>query len=224
MNFATTKNMSAIQNVAELNRNGVFYLANGDASSALKTFKQALVQMGAVVNSGDQLPMVEQSSDAAATASVEVTGLKDTYLYIFNRAFLLSSEMCVEDLTWANACLVFNLALAFQQRGMMRGEADKLQKAHRIYEMAAKLAVAAAQQGASNHSILIMAAMNNQAHICYTVGHYEQSRAHLMRIPQFAQIDATAAFATKGAFKPEDLDEIFLNVAIMQPPSTAATA
>jgi hypothetical protein len=150
---------------------------------------------------------------------VEVPGLEDTF-FVFNRALVLdSSPFNGVGLAFANAAILFNLALTFHQRGRTFCEAVKLQRAMHLYELAASLIVdVSSPQGA-----LVIAALNNQAHIHRELCQFKEACDVLEEVCDLAEHVPNSS--SSDAFGAELFGEIFLNVTISsQIPCTAASA
>ncbi|CAB9508039.1 expressed unknown protein [Seminavis robusta] len=200
-----------IQQIVNMNNSGVSFLAAGDSLNALKSFKSALVLMGRAGEDDDFM----RADTIVFGPSVQVVGLEDPYFYVYNQALLLDAS--ATDLTWANSCVLFNLALAFHHKGLTSCDATKLQKALRMYDLTAQLIFEADPSATA----LAIAALNNQASVFYSLGDYPRAQERLDSVRQAADL---LPASSASPLEPVCLDEIFLNVAIVRPPAMAPCA
>lgn len=211
-----------LQEACQLNNSGASFLASGNAGSAVKALKSALVIMESISrDDAREDPIKSHLASDATQATVEIPGLDDPF-FIYNRALLLDTTSIQEmDLAFSNAVVLFNLSLTFHQRGKTCCQEAKLQHALRFYELSANLV----SNSSSNCSAaLVMAALNNQAQICYNLCHYNVATHVLNQVRELAQ-EVSAPQDTSSPFSQEVLDQIYLNVlTISHPPTTASSA
>lgn len=210
-----------LQEIARLNNQGAACLASGDDSNAIKAFKSCLALMQDIAGTADLSLFSSQMS--SAFTSVEVPGLTDEvfYLYIYNRALFLKASPYGPDLSDANAIVLFNLAMVFHQRGMLCGQEVKLHKAVHLYDFCTKLI----EGTTSSMGALVMAALNNQAQIHFSLCNYLKSVEMAERIRLVSEHVQFPSPNMTSAFEQHHFDEIYLNLLIFtQPPNTAASA
>lgn len=226
---STCNHLECLQEIARLNNEGARYLASNVANDGVKALKSALVIMGGIADTVDMMMDCESESQKSndCCPSLEVPGLEDVF-FIYNRAVLLDPSE-TSDLSATNAIILFNLALAFHQRGLLCGQEAKLGKAVHLYDLCTKLVY----DVSSSLGPLILAALNNQAQIYYSMGDYAKVEEQLQVIRSVAEYvtmprentrSSSNTNVNKPAFEQRHFEEIYLNVAITQPPTTAASA
>lgn len=216
-----SQQLELLHEACRFNNAGAAFLASNDGGSAVQMLKKALVIMERLSREeeSEDLIMTQAPKEAMHYPFVEVPGLEDTF-FVFNRALVLdSSPSDGVDLAFANAAILFNLALAFHQRGRTFCQATKLQRAIHLYELAARLvADVSSTQGA-----LAIAALNNQAHIHRELCEFKEACIVLEEVCVLAEHVPNSS--SSDAFGAELFGEIFLNVTMSsQIPSTAASA
>ena len=196
--------------IVNLNNAGVSALAASHEAIALRTFKSALTMMGSAPDIG-MLDMMDCVSPASP-----LCGLQDPYFYVYNRPFLLgpSGQTAIPLI---HACLMFNLGLTFHHRGHQCGDSSKLVKALRLYDLAAQVVL----ESSPSFAAIALAALNDQAHIYHCFADYAQSQERLERVRECADL-----VLDEGSVPvlQSDLNEIWLNVAIVRPPTLAPCA
>jgi len=222
--------LERLQHACTLNNAGASLLAANDPSKAVKALKNALVVMEGLSKEESSEDFVMSDATAAKydhCLSLKVPSLEDTF-FIFNRAILLDAASIDIDLAFSNAAILFNLALTFHMGGKARCQAPKLQRAVHLYGLSIKLLDAMPVCGAS--SALALAALNNQAQIQSDLFQFEASQECLEQVRELLQYIPMPepATAQDSTFLPlvtgEDMDEIYLNVAISAFPMTAPSA
>ena len=204
----------SVQQIISFNNAAASCLASGDASSSLKTLKKAMAAISEHEEAGDM--EMDYSMESSMCSSVEITSMEDPSFYIFNRALLLDAST---DMAFANAALLFNMALTVHQRGLQPGESDKLAKALRLYNLAIQLATTLGLRA----GMLVTASLNNQASIHFSLGEYSSSQEYLKLVPDAANAALSAA-QPQSLVDQAAMEEIFLNVSIIQTPTAAPCA
>lgn len=217
--------IETLQQALCLNNNGVAYLAQGDAASALRSLARSLTIINEFVARSEagletgnpigvpcpmmpyRLPMFPQSE----------------LFYVHNQAMVLRSP---DDPQWLQDCdvcsttavVLFNMALAFHCDAMSGNEA-RLRKASFMYEECTKLLEEGNDFALVHLNVLLLAAANNQAALYYQLQDYEQTVNYLK-----AARDAYVPIAT--AIDGEKfVDEILLNfTTLSMRPTVAASA
>lgn len=224
--------MERIQEACRLNNIGAMHLSCQDAGTAVKAFKTALAIMEEVASDESSANLCCQSQDmmpaTAGCPSVVVPGLEDDF-FIYNRALLLDASIVNSaaniDLPFANAIILFNLALTFQQRGKACGDTAKLQKAVYLYQVASKLIT---NMASTCSGALALAALNNRAQILYSMGEYAQARSLLDEMSSLVKIVPSPVDDGHGnansTFARYHFDEFFLNATTAQAPTAAPSA
>lgn len=208
---------SRIHEASRTNSEGVACLASGDALNAVKSFRAALSIMEEVAQCVESVELAH--SQAHNCPSVEIA-LDDPVMFIYNRAIVLDGS-CETDLAFANAVILFNLGLTFHQRGKLRNDASKLQKAVYLYGVSSKLIT----NTASSSGALVLAALNNQAQILFSLGDYVNAKDTLEQMRSIAHSVPVPTDDRKcNTFARYHFDEFFLNVAVTEPPHTAPMA
>lgn len=210
----------SIKQIIDLNNAAAFFLSSGDVSASLNTLKKAMATVSVHEQAADAAMDMEvdvnYTVETGICQSLEIASLEDRYFYLFNRAPILDSS---SDLAFANAALLFNMALTVHQRGLQVGEFKTLSKALRLYGLAIQLATLLGPRG----SILVMAALNNEASIYYCFGDYQTSHECLKLVPDAAST-ALSAIESQSPVDQAAMEEILLNVSIIQAPTIAACA
>jgi hypothetical protein len=144
--------------------------------------------------------------------------------YVFNKALTFDVPQEEVDLGFFNAVIMFNLALSFHQHGLVFGQEDKLRKSIHIYGLCAKLLEGDATASSGS---LMLAAINNKAQVYFTLSEYDQARQELDQLKTCAESVVKMmdnSTSETSPFQPRDIDEFFLNIALMQPPTAAPMA
>ena len=224
-----------------LNNNGVDYLFANDECAAIRTFKQALSIMEFISNddSSEQL-ILPEANHAIGCPWVEIPALQDSAFFIYNRAILFeppSSSSREVDLLFANAAIMFNLALTYHHYGQKCHQVPLLRRAGFMYGRVIQLVAYIAHSANNPTSItsaLAVVAMNNQAQIlhCDLVCEYSNCRALLERVRVLSERitsllpegpQATSSVSAE-LFDKRQFDEIYLNVALVRAPTAAPSA
>jgi len=218
--------MEQLQEAARLNSVGASRLASNDRSGAVAILKTAIQIMDTI----SRAPEVEghirsnQEQVAGALDMPESCAVMDDTFFVYNRPLLFQVSPQALDLGFYNAVLMFNLALAFHQEAVHRGQAAKFQKAANLYHLCYNLLAgdATACSGA-----LILAAMNNATHAYLKIGAYDKFREGLQDLEQHAAYYAALQSSPLDAAAPFDakhFEEFFLNITLAQEPTAAPCA
>ncbi|CAB9522817.1 expressed unknown protein [Seminavis robusta] len=204
-----------LQQIAHLNKVGVSCLASGSGADAVRAFKQALGVMAQVTQHPESSQLFQ--SRIHACSPVPIHGMKTPfYLYSNGLVFEASTDI---DIAFVNSVILFNLALAFHQRGLQCGREQALRKALSLYDLSTQLiSDLSACSGA-----LLLVALNNSAQIQFELGEYQCSCETLQMLEGEA-VHLPLADCSSAVLGQEHIDQIFLNVALTKPPMTAASA
>lgn len=210
------------QEVCRLNNDGATFLAYNDAPSAGRALKASLLimqQISRAESNGEQA--MEVDTESHGCPQLEVPALCDTF-YVYNRALLLDpSHFKGADeshLRASNAVILFNMALAFHLQGKARCQEERLRRAACFYGLAATIV----QNSSKLAGGLVVAALNNQAQIYQELFEFEHSRRlldHICELPEHILVEVADSFFEEG-----QLEDIYLNVSIVQAPTTAPSA
>ncbi|CAB9516447.1 expressed unknown protein [Seminavis robusta] len=222
-----TNQMELIQHACSLNNAGAAYMASNNGGQGVKFLKKALIIMEGISREEESDIIMAPSDGIAHFPFVEIPGLEedeDTF-YVYNRALVLDppSDVSMTDLVFLNASILFNLALAFHQHGKVRCQEPMLRKAINLYDLAARLI----EDLSSSYGALVVAALNNQAHIHRELCNFQDAsqllqQVHFLsgQVPEPPMEDSSSSAFTAALF-----DEIFLNITMAaQIPTTAASA
>jgi hypothetical protein len=219
MSMSMSNHFDSLREISRLNNDGARYLASNLAGEAVKALKGALMIMGKIANDDDDMMEDSEDNEINDCPSLDVPGLDGSF-FIYNRALFLEVQPSGVDLTATNAVILFNLALAFHQRGLTCGHQAKLSKALHLYDLCTKLI----GDISSRLGPLALAALNNQAQIYYSICDYARTEEMLSNIRSVAEYVPMPSPSGKSAFEERHFEEIYLNVAITQTPTTAASA
>lgn len=210
-----------LQEAARLNYSGASLLASNNAAGAIKVFKAALQIMQVLTTAPEASEEAIRSNKEQRCSAFELSGFVDCF-YVFDKALLFDVSQHV-DLGFANAIIMFNMALCFHQHGLRLSQETKLRKALNIYELCIQLI---ANDKTVSSGSLLLAAMNNQAHVHYALSDYHQARQGLDQLQICAEsiICMSGTQTESSAFSARDFDEFFLNIALTQPPTVAPSA
>lgn len=185
---ALTRNVPA----AVLNNSAIAYLQSGRTAEAMELLQIALSNLrDQFVENPDpawegqcgEVPPEEVEDDqimesshmaeqcAKPSCSINVVGCVPiwlqhdaSFLTLYDRALLVDTTTPCEDDELLSAVILFNMALLHHSRGLLEcGEADYLDRANRLYEIA--LDILEKQEGHNANILLLMAVLNNIAHI-----------------------------------------------------------
>lgn len=211
-----------LQQVADLNLTGANLLAKNDAGSAVKAFKAALEIMQRLAMEPEVSEQMILSNKEQLCSAVELPLWCNTF-YIFNKALIFNVSQQI-DLGFCNAAIMFNLALALHQYGLKCNKEDKLRKAIHIYSLCCKLV---GDDKTVSSGFLLLSCMNNKAQIQYNLAEYAQARHGLDELRACADLVVAKSVGSaneSSPFQPQVLDEMFLNVTLTEPPTTAPMA
>lgn len=199
-----------LQQIAQLNKVGVQCLASGNGGDAVKVFKNALAHMGYVTQhpSSDDLFQCK-----AQNCSSHPIGNMESSYYLYSSGFVFEAGVEV-DIAFCNAVILFNLALAFHQRGIQHGQEARLRKAVSFYDLSTQLI----SELSASSGALLLAALNNSAQIQFELGQYDVACETL------ELLQGEAVNVPPGVLEQEDVDQFFLNAALTRPPTVAACA
>jgi hypothetical protein len=207
--------LDLLHHIAHLNKVGVSHLASGCGGEALKAFKEALVIMRKATEHPDSEELFMSKVQTCSTQ--DINGL-DSSFYLYNNAFLFEATAGL-DIAFANAIVLFNLAIAFHQRGMSTGEEPKLRRALSLYDLSTQLI----SEVTPYSGALLMAALNNAAQIQFGLADY-QGACETLAMLQSEATHLPLSECSPDILGEEHLDQIFLNVALTKPPTAAASA
>ena len=225
--------MELLHEACQLNNAGAALLGSNKGSSAVHMLKKALVIMERLSRdegSEDLIMMTTEEASAETEAIhqpfVEVPRMQDTF-FVYNRALVLTDGNGISvDLAFSNATILFNLALAFHQRGWAFCEEAKLRRAIHLYDLVVRLV--SHSDSSARHGTLAIVALNNQAHVHRELCEFQEACLILDEVFTVAEHvlpSQESPLSSSDAFGSALLDEIFLNATISsQMPSTAASA
>ena len=176
---------------AELNNSAIAYLQSGRAEEAMVLLQIALSKLRDQFverrdpeseRTGEDTPIEEDDDDQSMKSddesdpcpkptssisvfsSVPVWIQQDTScLTFYDRALLVDINTPFEDNELLSAVILFNMALLHHSRGLEFGKSDFLERASHLYQIA--LDILQKQKSANGNYLIIMALLNNMAHI-----------------------------------------------------------
>lgn len=218
-----------LEEALKLNNDGVAYLVAKDTRGAANAFRKAIDIMK-MISSDDLcgallLEHAPEDKSGGLVVGLEIHGLDQDSLFIFNRAIVLSTSVGEVDFLMANVAIVFNMALTYHQEAHGTDNIVNLENAALLYSMAVNL-LANSTRDVFAAWALTVAALNNQAHIKKCVLDYKSSRelfevirTLLLQVPDTSLVSSSA-----GLFPHQVFDEIYLNVEIFDAPAVAPMA
>jgi hypothetical protein len=240
--------MNALDQVIQLNNEGVNLLSAGADRQAVMTltrsltFVQQLSEPKALpVPNNPAVPSnslgSSESSDrftnagpfscgervTALPSQAPLVNLQDSCYFIYNKAVTISpdAQRDASSTPVFSACVIFNLALAYHRRGMNQKSQNKnanIEKAERLYEMICKLV-----QGSMSDDTAVfvgMVAINNLSYIHYQQRRYQQTKEEL----DWLSFIILQAGSKPSMLSNDDLTLLLLNVLLMTPPKCAGAA
>jgi len=242
-----TGTMERLQEVTHLNATGVQALIKGDGGNALRAFKGALAIMDRVAQDPSYDDDLFENTEQFCI-SQPIVGLQEcnhgnvsndnvnNTFFLYGKAIVFHASAKM-DIRFANAALLFNLALTFHQGGLMASsrmghQQAKLQKAVSLYNLSIQVIQDDAAHASPAASAIFMAALNNSAHIQYEMCDYEASTATLkmleweayQQVSSVVQEQQQPSYCSSKLLENEDMDQLLLNVVCVKRPSTAASA
>jgi len=208
--------LSNFSEIASLNNFGVSALAKGNDGLAIKSFKAAMLPMRDAIVDSEYMDITFESKDHQVSGFLPIDSFGCSSFYIYRNGLLLNATEDT-DLIFCNSLILFNLALAFHQRGARCGHEAHLRKAQNVYSLCLELA----NGGIPCLSALRIAILNNSAHIQFELADYESASETLNSLHQ----EVSRVFSSdQTIFEQMHMDEIYLNVLLSTPPITAACA
>lgn len=212
INYVVTMSecLEYLQQIAHLNKVGVSCLATGRRGEAVKAFTNALVVLSRVTHhpSSDELFQYKVQQ-----CSMQPIGGMEKSFYLYSNAFVFEASM-EADIAFCSGLILFNLALAFHQKGIQSGQEARLRKALSLYDLATQLI----SEISASTGALLLAALNNSAQVQFELGDYHVACETL------ELLQGEAMHVPSGILEQEHIDQFFLNVALTRPPTTAASA
>ena len=209
---------STLQEIARLNNFGVSYLAMGEGSQAVKAFKDALTIVSNFSEQKDDVSMcMFQKKQHCVSRSQAVTGLDGTFFVYSNGLLIDASEDM--DIVFMNCIILFNLALAFHQRGMVYGQEAKLRKALTLYDLCMQLTSGDSPCSAA----LLLVSLNNSAQIHFELADYEYAAEALEVLYQESET-VSLSDCPPALLDQRHVEQFSLNVLLTVRPTTAACA
>ena len=202
--------------IARLNQAGVAYLAVGERDHAVKAFTAALGIMSKVTQEPSSM-QIFQSTHHQISGSQAISGL-DTSFYVYNNGLIFDASEDM-DIVFSNSIILFNLALAFHQRGIMCGQEVKLRKALSMYDLCLQLIIELSPCSAA----LLLAALNNSAQIHFELADY-QCASETLDALYGESAHVFLSECPPALLEQYHIDQFLLNVSLAKPPTTAACA
>ena len=207
--------LDLLDQIAQLNKIGVLSLASGSEGEALKAFKQALVTMGQLTQHPES--EVHFMSKVQTCTTQPLQGLNSSF-YLYNKAFVFEGNLQL-DIAYANALILFNLAITFHQRGISQRDESKLRRALSLYDLSIQLI----SELSPYSGALLVAALNNSAQIQYGLGDY-QGACETLELLENEAVHLPLSACSQDVLGEEQIEQIFLNIALTMPPTVAASA
>lgn len=224
-------NITRIQSVARLNREGASYLVAGELDTALGIFLHALETLthtdGFHAAPDIALAFWEKSfpfdrtaaQPNAQTASLLANTNKDDGSY-----FVYSNPLVFHpDIAFATDCTIncsavvlFNMALAFHQKGRL-ADSRALLRGRKLYDMSLQMvAKMSCQMACSN---IRVAAINNKAHI-----HFECSDVRDAKTTLHNLLVILSSKHTKPPFEDLEIEKFYMNILFLNATTMAGAA
>lgn len=212
--------LSTLEEIARLNNAGVSYLAMGAGGQAVRAFKAALTIVSSISQRNHDASMTFfQNKQHCISRSQAVPGLNATFFVYSNGLLIDPSEDT--DIVFSNSLILFNLALAFHQRGMVYNQEDKLRKALSLYELCMQLM---SESELSPCSVaLLLIALNNSAQILFELADYENAAVALEMLYQ-ESVHVSLLDCPPAMLEQHHIEEFYLNVLLTIRPTAAACA
>jgi hypothetical protein len=213
--------MESIEQIIQMNNEGVSLLGTGDDQQAVSVFTTSLLALQRLIGTSENAPLSkvpEYSVDfaAAVPAKNALQHLEGSSYFIYNRplSITLSSNA---DIQLYSACTILNLAMAYHRQAKKTCNQTCLTKAESMYEMI--ITLLKSRMDDTSLSVRIIA-VNNLSEIHYENGRFEQSREELQWLSSIIHHGGTKL----DFFDQSDLNRLLLNVLILLTPPQAAGA
>jgi tetratricopeptide (TPR) repeat protein len=209
---------------AHLGQEGGEALSRGDGNQACQKFKASLEILENVSVA------IEQETDPKDAVQVlsntltpyAIPNLCSGDFFVCNKALIFDVTDCqaVNSVNVALLTLVtlYNMALAYHQRGMSTGSTKMFQFAYRIYDQCLQLCAVLPENELTDVDVLSIMILNNVAHVYQCAGEYNKAMDTLQRMNAFAHCSSPSLQNL------EFFDEILLNIMVGKSPRAAACA
>jgi hypothetical protein len=217
--------MDSIEQIIDLNNQGVNLLGHGDDQQAVSVFTTSLLALQRLIGVYQQACTPKGMEDeileaTAVPAQCALQHLEGSSYFIYNKPLAMNkiSTHQSSDLQLYSACTILNLALAYHRQAKRTCNQACLQKAEAMYDMIATLLRSRMDDTAL---FVRMISVNNLSEIHYEQGKYDQTREELQWLSNIIhQGGSKLDFFNQG-----DLNLLLLNVlALLTPPQAAAAA
>jgi hypothetical protein len=158
-----------IQQLMELNNQGVRFLEQENTSAAIALFQQGIAHLDEdTLSSFDRI--IASGPKTRIHANNAIASLCDESIFVFNKAIVLDTEQegnngdNVKGSLLYVAVLVFNFALALHLKGKLAGQAKLFRKASKLYGSVLEMILQDRHQD-DRYRYLAILALNNQAQI-----------------------------------------------------------
>jgi hypothetical protein len=229
--------MMSIKRACTLNNEGVSLLISGEYIRSISVFQKALSIMKQAATLADESLSGTPTGfpDAADSESLNaMSPLKKSNLalpnmhsdsnYIYNRPFLLDEDNFAAHgmasmLPIYSAVLLFNLALACHQQGLL-GKESSLKRASHIYRMSLHILEHSSRRSAAT-AVLTVATLNNNAQVQFELCDYTHSHHCLLAL---SKLLCDVRPIINDELNTTVLEGLILNSMMLDPPSAAHAA
>ena len=169
----------AIEDIINLNNQGVVLLGNGADQEAVSVLTTSLVALQRLI--GVYHPKGNDGFDCHSTVAVPagspLRNLQGSSYFIYNRPLSIEAKAkSNSDLQLYSACTILNLAMTYHRQSKITCNNICMRKAEAMYDMIITLLN---ERPDDTSLFLRMIAVNNLSEILYEQGRYEQYREEL---------------------------------------------
>jgi hypothetical protein len=231
-----------MMSIASLNNEGVSLLLSGENARSISVFQNALIILKQAATLAEESPsgaptgFVEAADSESLNAmsplqksNLALPNMQSDSNYIYNQPFLLADNFAAHGsmesmLPFYSAVLLFNIALACHQQGLL-GKESSLKRASHLYRMSLHLLenfshrTTAATTAAI--AVLTVATLNNKAQVQFELCDYKHSHHCLLAL---SKLLCDVRPIIHGELNTTVLEEIILNSMLLDPPSAAHAA
>lgn len=212
--------IQSIQQIIQMNNQGVSLLGNGDDQKAVSVFTTSLLALQSLLGTEDRNCPLKGSAEVDITTALpakeSLRHLEGKSYYIYNRPLAIKPGN-TSDIQLYSACTILNLAMAYHRQAKKTCNTLCTRKAESMYEMI--ITLLQSRTDATAMSIRIIA-VNNISEIHYESGRFDQAREELQWLSSAIHQGGTNI----EFFAQRDLDLLLLNILVLLTPPHAAAA
>lgn len=227
--------MTALQQAAKLNKEGVYLLATGDCIGAIREFQRgaAVIEKHCVVLKDTSKQHIGASSfcyttKAPRSRSIErsgapLAGMQDELFFVFDRPLHLPYVDNDSAVLIGRSVLLFNQGLACHSYGKRKASRGLIERASQFYSIAFRtLCHSQYEDGVA--CVIKCLALNNLAQLHFEEYNFKESQFYMQKMYRIVRTGCLDESLASQYLSKQDTDELKLNLLCLKKPTIAKAA